>query len=139
MANDKPTYILKDFLTSCAVPQKVVVPERVINDAIRLYKLKSKEDLLDAFASEEISITGFINTRPLDYNPSIMADAYHFEYIEKPGYMAYHQSPNFSKNGKWVLKSFHEPIKGQATLLEDTNFGKVLELLKKGMIEGRGQ
>ena len=136
MVNGNPTYDLNDFLTACSTPQKVVVPERVINDAIRLFKFKCKDDLLDALANKEVAVTDFINTRPLEYNPSIMADAYNFEYIEKNGYMAYHQSPTFLSNGKWVLKSFHEPTKGQTTLLEDTDLGKKLEFLKKQMIEG---
>jgi hypothetical protein len=144
-----PFYDLNDFINACSDERRVTIPHRVLDDAQRLFNLRSKKQVLDAIYTKDVAIKNFVNSRELEKNGfkddkgspiQVFVDAYYFEYSndeEYPnddGYLAFFLAP--IPPNRWNLKSFHEPQKESVTQLGDCFDPKLIENLKKIVNKG---
>ena len=136
--SESPKYDLTEFINACSDERNVVVPVSVLNDAQRLFNLRSKKQLLDAIYAKDVHITDFVNCRELEKNNfrdksgnaiPVLVDAYYFCYTGDDGYLAFHIIP--IPPNKWRLKSFHEQEKDAVTLLGDCLTPNQIERLKR--------
>jgi hypothetical protein len=105
----KPSYKLEDFLLACGeTPSKIIPIEDTLNDARKIFKLKTKSELLDFISNGGLEKLEYINTKPWEKNPNpsvpILVDAYHFKSLFMLGYIAFFKN---NTTGYWMIKSFH--------------------------------
>ena len=139
-----PKYDLTEFINACSDERNVVVPVSVLNDAQRLYNLRSKKQLLDAIYAKDVRIVDFVNCKELEKDSfvdratgeiiPVFVDAYYFCYTGDEGYLAFHVVP--IQHNKWRLKSFHERQKDAVTQLGDCLTLNQIECLKRIVKKG---
>ena len=138
-----PFYKLNDFINACSDERRVTVTRSVLEDAQRLFNLRSKKQILDAIYSENVEINDLVNSRELEKNKykdktgatiPVYVDAYYFTYTGEEGYLAFYLTP--LPPNKWLLKSFHEPQKDSLTHFGDCFDPKLIESLKQFFNKG---
>jgi hypothetical protein len=99
-------YNFEEFMKECAAlpdPISLRFFKDVLPDANRVFKIKSRNDLLSIIGNNEFQRISFYKTTEHDKNPSIKIDAFLFALDNKEGYLAIYKINNI-----WTLKSFHE-------------------------------
>ena len=115
----KNAYEIEEFIECCSKhPEKVVVTEDALKDAQSIFRLYTKPELLNFIGNGGMEKLAFVNSKPLEKSPFPEApfiDAYEFYTHSILGYIAFFKSP---KNGKWVIKSFHQS-ENRSGIMED--------------------
>jgi hypothetical protein len=103
-----PAYKLDELVDRCGKnPDGVVLINTVLKDAQKIFRLNTKNDLLEFISNNGLEDIEFINTKPWEKNPDkenvVYVDAYSFRTMNILGYIAF-----FKSRDKWIIKSFHQ-------------------------------
>lgn len=123
-----PEYSFDDFKQCCIENQADVVAwQKALEDADKIFGLRTKTELLNFIGNDGLEDLTFINKKVWEKNPypssPILIDAYEFRSGAKLGYISFMHNP---KTGKWSIKSFH--------LSKNSNFTIAFALRKAGLI-----
>ena len=110
--------IFIEFKNACDLtPKKVFLTGRVLDDAEKYYKLKTKRQLLEFIANDGLHELGFVNKTEwrdnFTPNKPLYVYAYHFRTNAIPGYIGIIKN---ELHGNWFIKSIHPPKDSVATL-----------------------
>lgn len=118
MPRPKPEYTFSDFKRCCIENPADVVPWKpALDDADKIFGLKTKSELLNFIGNDGLEELTFYN-KSMYYDKlgkplNIFIDEYEFISGSKLGYIAFMHN---KKIGKWAIKSFHLSKNSNLTL-----------------------
>lgn len=104
-----PYYKLSDLIEACTLRTKVSIRSKALEDA-KKFGLETAIKIKEFVANGEFDEITHVSTGELNHPPDmgVTYDAYEFRLGPRYVYFAFY----VRQNGMWIIKSFHEPEKG---------------------------